>query len=313
MAAFRKILITGAAGFVGRHMIDASLARGFKVRGLDNFMCSSKKDFIRDYGKKIDFVEGDIRDFKDAEKAVKGMDAIYHFAAIRSVVKTVEDPFVAHEVNATGALYLLEACLRAKVKHYVFTSTSAVYGAAIAAKQREDGALLPMSPYGVAKLAAENYAKYYFHEKGLPTTCMRIFNVYGPRQNPESRYSLAIPGLLAKIYAGERPVIDGSGEQARDFVYIGDVIDAFFRVLGKPRTYGKSYNLGAGRAYSINTLTDNLLHLTDSKLKPVHGPRRPGDPDRTCADVSLIRKDAGWRPRVSLKEGLKRTVESWQK
>lgn len=307
----RKILVTGAGGFVGRHMIDASLTRGLDVVGLDNFMCSSRADFLREYGRKIRLVEGDVRRFKDVQRAVKGADAVFHFAAIRSVVKTVEDPFVAHDVNATGALYLLEASLRARVKHFVFTSTSAVYGAAIAPKQREDGKLAPMSPYGVAKLAAEHYAKYYFTEKGLPTTCARIFNVYGPRQNPESRYSLVVPGVLSKIRAGERPMIDGSGEQARDFVYIGDVIDAFFRIAGDRRSYGKSYNLGAGRAHSINTLVKHLLRLTGSRLKAAHGPRRPGDPDRTCADVSLIHRDLGWRPRVSLEEGLERTVQEF--
>ena len=308
----QNILVTGAGGFVGCHMIDALLKRRMKVRALDNFSCSSRKSFIKDYSKKVDLVECDIRNPRDVKKSVRGMDAVFHFAAIRSVVKTVEDPLLSHEVNATGALLLLHHSREARVKHFVFTSTSAVYGDALADAQKESGRLNPISPYGMAKLLAERYAKYYYFESGLPTTSVRIFNVYGPRQNPESKYSLAVPGILSKIYNNERPVVDGSGGQSRDFVYIADVLDAFFKILGNKKAYGKVYNLGFGRATAINTLVKTLIRLTGTKLKPIHGPRRPGDPDRTCADVSLIRRELGWAPKTSLEKGLEKVVRNWK-
>ena len=306
----RKFLITGGAGFVGSHMVEALLKRGAKVRVLDNFMCSSKR-VLDPYRKKIELVEGDIRDPRAVKSAMRSVDTVFHFAAIRSVVKTVENPLLSHEVNATGALLLLEHAHRAGVGHFVFTSTSAVYGASISNFQKEEASLKPMSPYGVAKLAAENYARYYFFEKKLPTTSVRIFNVYGPRQNPESKYSLVVPGILSKILSGERPVIDGSGEQTRDFIYISDILDALFRIRGNPKAFGKVYNLGSGRSVSINRIARILLKLSGSNLEPVRGPRRPGDPDRTCADITRIRTELGWRPRVSLEEGLKKTV-AWQ-
>lgn len=306
----KKFLVTGGAGFVGSHMVEALLERGAKVRVLDNFSCSDRRT-LDPYRKKIELVEGDVRKSTDVKKAVKGQDVVFHFAAIRSVVRSVENPLVSHEVNASGPLVLLEESLRANVKHYLFTSTSAVYGASISPLQKEDAEKLPMSPYGVAKLAAEHYARYYFFEKKMPTTSVRIFNVYGPRQNPETQYSLVVPGVLSKIVRGERPVIDGSGEQARDFVYIGDILDALFKIAGNRKTYGKVYNLGSGKATSIRRIVETLLRLTASPLKAVHGPRRPGDPDRTCADISKIHRDLSWSPRVSLEEGLRRTVEEY--
>ena len=203
---------------------------------------------------------------------------------------------------------MLEASSRANVKHFIFTSTSSVYGAGLAAHQMEDGVLIPISPYGVAKLAAEHYARYFFFEKKLPTTSVRIFNVYGPRQNPESKYSLVLPGLLSKILKRERPQIDGTGRQSRDFVYVSDVLDALFKIMGNSRTFGEVYNLGSGRSTPIREIAAVLLKLCGSPMEPMHGPRRPGDPDHTCADISKARRALGWTPQVDLEEGLKRVV-----
>ncbi|MBI2094685.1 MAG: GDP-mannose 4,6-dehydratase [Candidatus Omnitrophica bacterium] len=303
----KKALVTGIAGFVGLHLAEALLRRGFRVRGLDNFMCS-RREGLRPLLGDIEFIEGDVRDRRHVRRAVDGVDAVFHLAAIRSVVKTVEDPLVAHEVNATGALLLLDGAMKAGVKHFIFTSTSAVYGEARAPRQRESGKTLPISPYGIAKAAAEEYLRYYFRQTGFPSTAVRIFNVYGPRQNPESKYSLVIPGMLSRILAGQRPVIEGGGRQSRDFVYIGDILEAFFRILGNPAAYGKVYNLGSGRTTSINDIAGALLRLSGSRLRPLRAPRRPGDPKRTCADISLIRKELGWTPKVSLEKGLKEVI-----
>ena len=303
--------MTGGAGFIGAHTVRELLSRGIQVRVLDNFMTGSRAN-LKEFEKGIELIEGDIRDARDVRRALRGVEAVFHLAAIRSVMKSVENPFLAHDVNATGTLRLLDEAARRRVKHFILTSTSAVYGAAAARAQKEEGRLSPISPYGSAKLAAEDYARCYFLEKNLPTTIFRIFNVYGPRQNPESRYSLVIPGVLSKIYRGRRPVIDGSGAQARDFIFIGDVLEAFMKALGNKRAFGKVYNLGSGRAASINELVSLLLKITGSSLKPVHGPRRAGDPDRTCADMRHIRKDLGWKPKVALRRGLEETV-AWAK
>ena len=184
----KKVLVTGAAGFLGLHLLDALLERGHRVRVLDNFLCS-RREALDGLRGRIELIEGDVRDPKAVRRAVAGTDAVFHLAAIRSVVKTVEDPVVAHEINATGTLLVLREAHAAGVKHLLFTSTSAVYGETVGRFQKEEGPLCPISPYGVAKLAAEHYARYYFLEKKFPTSAVRIFNVYGPRQNPESKYS----------------------------------------------------------------------------------------------------------------------------
>lgn len=307
----KRVLVTGAAGFVGRHLLDALLRRKFEVTALDNFSNSSPAD-ARPYRKNCRWIVGDIRNEKRVKTAVKGIDAVFHLAAIRSVVRSVEDPLLNHEVNATGTLNLLGAAAHSGVKHFIFTSTSAVYGEALAAFQREEGPFKPISPYGMAKFLSEQYARHFFNAYGLPTTSVRIFNVYGPRQNPESKYSLVVPGVMSKILKNERPVIDGTGEQTRDFIYIDDLIDAFFKILGNPKTFGKVYNLGSGKAHSIKTLVNRVVALSGSGLKPRFGPRRPGDPDRTCASIEKMRAELRWEPRVSLSEGLEATVRWYQ-
>lgn len=311
----KRALVTGGAGFLGLHLTDALLARGARVRVLDNFSCSSRENY-RPYRRKVELIEGDIRDPRAVARAVRGVDAVFHLAAIRSVVKTVEDPVLSHEVNATGALLLLDAAARARVRSFVFTSSSAVYGDArlsgrqAGRVQRENIRPAPISPYGTAKLAAEHYARYYWLSAGLGAASIRIFNVYGPRQNPDSKYSLAVPGLLSKILAGKAPVIDGSGEQSRDFVYVDDVVRALLLAASKPRARGESFNVGSGVASSVNRLASHLLRLVGARgLRPKHGPRRPGDPEVTRADVGKIRSVLGWKPRVGLEEGLRRTVE----
>lgn len=305
-------MVTGGAGFVGRHLVPALLDRGARVRVLDNFMTSSRRalDPVRD---RIELITGDIRDGRLARKAMKGADAVFHLAAIRSVVRTVEDPFLAHDVNATGVLNLLESACRAGVRRFVFTSTSAVYGDALAARQREDGRLSPISPYGIAKLAAENYVRYYWLERRLPATAVRIFNVYGPYQNPESRYSLVIPATLERLLRGQAPLIEGTGTQARDFIYIEDVVEAMLAAWDRPRTYGEALNLGSGRATSILRLMAELSGLCGYKGLPHFGPKRPGDPERTCADIAKALRLLDWKPKVGLAEGLRRTVDGYRK
>lgn len=307
----RRVLVTGAAGFVGRHSMDSLLEKGFQVTAIDNFMNSSPKD-AAPYKKRCRWITGDIRNKRHAAEAVNGADVVLHLAAIRSVAKSVEDPMLNHDVNATGTLTLLDAAARAQVKHFIFTSTSAVYGAALAAFQKEEGPFEPMSPYGMAKFLAEQYVKHYYKTLKLPTTSVRIFNVYGPGQNPESKYSLVVPGVMTKILNGQSPIIDGTGKQTRDFIYIDDIVDAFFKIMGNPKAYGKVYNLGSGCSYSIRSLVSELLELSDSSLKPKYGPRRPGDPDRTCASIKKIATELGWKPKTSLRQGLRTTVQWYQ-
>ncbi len=304
----KTALVTGAAGFVGRHLMTVLLSQGIRIHALDNFSCSDPKT-LGSLARDAKWFRDDIRNASSVKKAMAGVDVVYHLAAIRSVVRSVEDPFLSHEVNATGTVVLLEAAAGEGIEHFLFTSTSAVYGENGRSHQGEEGPFCPVSPYGIAKLASENYATHYFAHKGIPTTSFRIFNVYGPAQNPESKYSLVIPGVMSRILKGESPVIDGTGKQKRDFVYIDDVLSAMLVATKQPRSFGRVYNVGSGQSVSVLELVQKLIKLSGKNLKPKFGPRRPGDPDSTRADVSRLRRELGWRPEFDLEAGLTRTVQ----
>lgn len=308
--AIRSALVTGASGFVGRHLIRRLLLEGIRVNALDNFSNSDART-LGSLAKSARWYKADVRDAAAVRRAVRGVDVVYHLAAIRSVVKSVEDPILAHDVNATGSLITLEESARAGVKQFLFTSTSAVYGENGRSLQNESGPFCPVSPYGIAKLVSEAYAAHYARFRGLNTISFRIFNVYGPQQNPESKYSLVVPGVLSRILAGKAPRIDGTGRQQRDFVYIDDVISALWLATGRNDLSGRVFNIGSGNRTAIKDLVGTLIRLTSKRIRPEHGPRRPGDPDSTRADVRALRR-LGWRPKIDLQEGLRRTVQSYR-
>ena len=304
-----KVLVTGGAGFIGSNIVDALVKRGEDVTVLDNFLTGFRKN-LQPLWKDIRVVKGDVRNPRDVKKAVGKNRIVIHQAAIRSVPKSVDDPCLSHNVNATGTLLLLEEARRAGVQRFVYASSSSVYGDVAKFPQTEKDALLPLSPYGVSKLAGENYCYTYYSNFGLETVALRYFNVYGPRQNPESKYSAVVPAFLDMIRKGKSPVIDGDGRQSRDFTYVGDVVRANLAgAFGPKRCAGHAYNIGGGNEVSVLGVLQELVRATGKSVKPKFGPSRKGDARRTVGDLSKARRLLAWMASITFREGRQETVE----
>jgi nucleoside-diphosphate-sugar epimerase len=305
-------LVTGGAGFIGSNIVEELLKRGETVRVLDNFLTGSKEnlDFINSYelsAMSYELIEGDIRSKEDCQKALKGVDYVLHQAALRSVPKSVDDPFLTNDINVSGTLNLLFEAKKAGVKRLVYASSSSCYGDVVNFPQREDFNPRPISPYGVSKLAAENYCHTFSKTFGLETVSLRYFNVFGPRQNPESKYSAAIPALLSRMINNKPPIVEWDGEQSRDFVYVGDVVQANLACAMAEGMSGKVFNVGCGRSISILDIVNSLNKLLGTDLKPEFHPKRAGDVRKTYADVSNIREITG--PGIDFHKGLELTVD----
>lgn len=295
-------LVTGGAGFIGTHVVRVLRRRGHRVRVLDNLSAGKKENLSMIPG--VDFQLGDIRNRTVVTRATRGVDYVIHLAAIRPVEQSVADPLLVNAVNIGGTVQVLWAARQAGVKRVVLASSSAVSGAS----DRR-----PTSPYGVAKLADEHYARVFSELYGLSTVSLRYFNVYGPHQDWRSPYSLVIPLFLKDLLAGRRPTIDWDGRQARDFVYIDDVVRATIAAATSRRvTAGADYDVGSGQATTIAALCTHLQHLLGTNLKPRRRQRRPGDVRRTKADIRATQRALKWQPVVSLADGLQRSVE-WYK
>ncbi len=305
----KLVLVTGGAGFIGSHIVEGLVRQGRKVRVLDNFSAGNM-EFLKAVRADIQVIRGDVRKTQDCLKAARGVDIVFHQAALRSVAKSVANPIYTHDVDAGGTLHMLEAAKRRKVRRFVNASSSSVYGDARHFPAKESDALDAISPYGIAKLAAEKYTYSYFLNYGLETVSLRYFNVYGPRQSPESIFSNVVPGFIYRFKSGKPPRIFGDGKQSRDFVYVEDVADANVCAAQTPKAKGMIFNVGAGRDTSIIRIYDELARIMGkTHMKPLFQARRPSDPDRTKADITLAKKILSWAPRVQLREGLKKSVE----
>jgi UDP-glucose 4-epimerase len=302
-----KVLVTGGAGFIGSHIVDRLLARGADVRVLDNFS-TGRRENLAGLGADIDVVEGDIRSFERVHNAVRGCDAVFHEAALPSVPRSIADPLTSHATNATGTLNVLLAARDEGVRRTVLASSSSVYGAAAGLPKHEGMPTLPISPYGVAKLAAEQYGRSFFEVYGLETVALRYFNVFGPRQDPASEYAAVIPKFIAALSEERSPVIFGDGAQSRDFTYVDNVVDANLSALDAPGAGGRTYNVACGEQITLNRLASELRELIGAEAEAVHGPARPGDITHSLADVSRAREDLGYAPSVAFSDGLRRTV-----
>jgi UDP-glucose 4-epimerase len=324
-----KYLVTGGAGFIGSNIVEelvriidsppARLAGGSRaqtgpvckvdeIRVLDNFVTGSR-DNLKPFMSKIDLIEGDIRDKQVLLKALRGVDYVIHQAALRSVAKSVEDPFATNDVNVFGTLNLLVAAKEAGVKRVVYASSSSAYGDVKRFPQRETDYPMPISPYGVSKLAAENYCITFAKTFGLETVSLRYFNVFGPRQNPESKYSAAIPAILLKMMKNERPVAEWDGKQSRDFTYVANVVEANLRACVVGGISGEVFNIACGTTTSILDIIRLANKILGLKLNPVFGPKRAGDVRKTYADINKMRNVLGLKKIVGFEEGLKRTID----
>lgn len=303
-----RYLVTGGAGFIGSNIVEELVRRGEKVRVLDNFS-TGKRENIGPFLDKIELVEGDIRDRKSLDKALRNIDYVSHQAALRSVAKSVEDPFMTNDVNVYGTLNLLAAARDHKVKRVVYASSSSAYGDVKKFPQKETDYPKPISPYGVSKLAAENYCITFAKTFGLETVSLRYFNVFGPRQNPESKYSAVIPMFIFKMLKGEPPVIDWDGKQSRDFTYVNNVVEANLAACTTPGISGEVINVACGSSTSVNDIVRMLNRILRTDIKPKYAPKRSGDVRKTYASIDRMKALLKIKKLVQFEEGLLRTVE----
>jgi UDP-glucose 4-epimerase len=302
-----RVLVTGGAGFIGSHLVRRLLAAGHEVRVIDNFHTGRRAN-LDQVADEIELIEGDLRDLACTRSASAGCQAVLHDAAVPSVPRSIADPVTTHEANATGTLNMLIAARDAGARRVVFASSSSIYGAAEGLPKRESTAPLPMSPYAVSKLAGENYCRSFFEVFGLETVALRYFNVFGPRQDPESQYAAVVPKFIRAYHQGTAPTIFGDGEQSRDFTHVGNVVEANLAALARPGVAGGVYNIACGQRTTLNELAAILREEMGADVAAVHGGPRAGEVRHSLADISLARRELGYEPRISLTEGLHLTI-----
>ena len=307
----KKVLVTGGAGFIGSHLVDALLSNGCQVVVLDNLSTGrlSNLEHLKD---NITFYKGDIRDREALDTAVKDCEVIFHQAAVVSVPQTVKNPVDSAMVNEIGTLYVLESARKNNVNRVVLASSCAVYGDDPQLPKREAMASKPLSPYAVQKLTCEYYARLYSDLYGLETVCLRYFNVYGPRQDPTSPYSGVISIFMSKSVSKEAPVIYGSGNQYRDFVFVDDVVKANLLAAIAEGASGEVFNIGTGKYVTIDRLWKMTCDLCSLNIKPEYKPPRPGDIVESVASINQAKTVLGFNPKYSFEEGLKITF-GWYK
>lgn len=304
-----KYLVTGGAGFIGSNTVDMLLARGHEVRVIDNFS-TGRRENLAHVVDDIELVEGDIRSYERVHNAVNGCDYVIHLAALPSVPRSVQDPLTTDSVNSTGTLNVLLASRDAGVERVVLASSSSVYGANEQLPKSEDMLLLPISPYGVSKLAAERYASAFHHVYGLETVALRYFNVFGPRQDPRSQYSAVIPKFITAGLRGESITVFGDGSQTRDFTFVNNVVEMTTAATVAEGCAGRVYNIACGERHSLNTVIEQIGELTGGPLRVEYAEPRSGDIKDSWADIAAAVRDIGVTPSVDLTAGLRMTLES---
>ena len=304
----RSYLVTGGAGFIGSHIASALVARGDKVRVIDNLI-TGKSTNLAGFRDRIEFIEADISKFDAIRDAFNGVSHVFHQAAIPSVPRSIAEPRLNHDANATGTFNVLLAARDAGVARVVYAASSSVYGGTVGLPKHEDMVPAPLSPYAAAKLLGEYYGQVFSEAYGLETVSLRYFNVFGPRQDPSSAYSGVISKFITCLLAGEIPVIYGDGEQTRDFTYIDHVVDANLRAAEMPEAQGEVINIGIGNRLSLNSLLSILQKIIGTKREPRYESPRAAEPRDSEADISRARKLLGYNPAFSLEDGLRRTVE----
>ncbi len=304
-----KYLVTGGAGFIGSNIVDELVRRGHQVRVLDNFS-TGKKENLQNSLSKIEVIEGDLRSKADIDAAVKDRDYVLHVAALRAVLRSVDNPLETNDVNVAGTLNLLLASRDAKVKRVVFTSSSSVYGDTEVFPLNEKHTPNPLSPYAASKIMGEYYSKIFARIYGLETVCLRYFNVFGPRQNPESAYSAVIPIFIDCILKKKSPEIHWDGKQSRDFSYVDNVVLGNILAAETSGISGEVFNIACHEEYSVLDIFENLKEILKVKdVEPVFKPKRAGDVRRTFADISKAEKLLGFKVQTRFRPGLEKTVQ----
>jgi UDP-glucose 4-epimerase len=289
--------------------VDELLKRGHRVRVLDNFATGSRENLAH-VNDDIELVEGDIQSYERVHNAARGVDYVIHEAALPSVPRSIQDPLTTHQVNTTGTLNVLLAARDEGVRRVVIASSSSVYGANAQLPKREDMMLLPISPYGVTKLAAERYCMAFSQAYGLETAALRYFNVFGPRQNPYSQYSAVIPKFLDIAANGGRAVVHGDGTQTRDFTYVRNVVEGTLAAATAPKASGHAMNVACGASNSLLDLVETIGQVLGRPLECDFEPERVGDIHDSYADISLARDLLGFEPKIRLEDGIRLTAEA---
>jgi UDP-glucose 4-epimerase len=307
----RTTLVTGGAGFIGSHLAEALLARGDRVRVLDD-LSTGKRANLEALDDRVEFVHGSVADAAVVERAMRGVELVLHHAAIASVPRSVEAPLDTHAACVTGTLTVLDAARRAGARRVVYAASSSAYGDTPTSAKRETDLPAPISPYGAAKLAGEYYCQACAATYGIETVCLRYFNIFGPRQDPSSPYSGVISLFITALLAGNQPTIFGDGLQSRDFCYVGNVVQANLLAAETPGVSGRVFNIGTGQATTLLQLLETLSGIIGVQPEPKFAPARSGDIRESLADITQARKALGFDPRIGLAEGLAKTVEFYR-
>jgi UDP-glucose 4-epimerase len=305
-----RFLVTGGAGFIGSNLVQRLLREGHRVRVVDNFS-TGKWENLKDLAcedETLEIVIEDIGNLDAMKKAASAMDYVVHLAALSSVAKSIEDPEEYNSVNVAGTLNLLISSKEARVKRFIYVSSSAIYGDNPELPKREEMEPEPVSPYAVSKLAGEYYCKTFHSMYSFGTIILRLFNVFGPRQSPDSEYAAVVPRFILSLLTGRPLTIYGDGDQSRDFTYVDNVVEGIVTACKARRLTGEVINVASGNRTSLNTLVKLLSELIDNNTRPVHVPPRPGDVRHSLADVSKAQKLLKYQTRVDLREGLEKTI-----
>jgi nucleoside-diphosphate-sugar epimerase len=307
-----RYLVTGGAGFIGSNLVATLLANGHRVRVLDNFLTGKRENLVglaEAHGDAYELWEGDLRDPALMRKAAEGIEFLLHQGALPSVPRSVADPVLSNEINVNGTVNVLVAARDAGVRRVIFAGSSSVYGDTVELPKRETMTPAPKSPYAVQKLSGEHYMRVFFEVYGLETISLRYFNVFGPRQDPSSMYAAVIPRFITALLSEQAPVVYGDGLQTRDFTYIDNVVQANILACAAPRqACGKVFNIACGERTSLLDILDTLYGLLGSRVPPRFELQRKGDVRDSLADISLATDLLGYTPKVSLAEGLARTL-----
>ena len=304
MAKGALYLVTGGAGFIGSNVAEGLVRRGDRVRVFDNLSTGRRENLD---GLDVELFEGDLRDADAVRRAVSGVEGVFHQAALRSVPRSVDDPMSTNDVNVGGTLNLLMACREAKARRVDYASSSSAYGDDPALPKVETLPANPISPYAVSKLAAEHYCRTFARLYGLETVSLRYFNVFGPRQNPESKYSAVIPRFLQLALQHELLEIHGDGEQSRDFTYIDNVVQGNLKAMDTPGVSGEVFNVACGTRHSLLAIADAIAAFLGRELPRTHTPPRAGDVRHTLADISKAERLLGYRPETDFATGIRQT------
>jgi len=303
-----KVLVTGGAGFIGSNLVRALLDRGDEVRVLDNFSTGSRQNLS---GLDIEIVEGELRSYERVHNAVRGVEVVFHLGALGSVPRSVQDPLTSSAVNVEGTLNVLLAARDERVRRVVYSSSTSIYGMTRELPTTETSPPDPISPYGVAKLAAERYCIAFSRVyDSFESVVLRYFNVFGPRQSPFSQYAAVVPVFITAIAAGEPVTIHGDGEQSRDFTYVDNVVAATIAAAHAAGASGRAFNIAGGSPASVNHVADTIGAVLGKPVEKRFQPSRPGDIRDSWADLSASREVLGYEPSITLEEGLRRTTSA---